>query len=86
MAVKLPDNKTVKLTVTDTDSVGQLKEQLELHTGPPTFGHLLTLENVTLLDLDLKVVNLDLTEEKEIDVRELTGWLVWFYMVVFCSS
>ena len=74
VSVKLAGDKTVQLSATHTDTVRQLKVKLQLHTGPPTFGHLLVLENVTLLDLDLKVGNLDLAEEEVIGVRDLTGW------------
>ena len=73
VSVKLPNNKTVKLSVTAEDTVSQLKEKLDnRQSKPPRFGNLLVMENVTLID-DVKFGELDLSEEKVISVKPLTG-------------
>ena len=38
VSVKLPGDKTIQLSVTHTDTVGQLKEKLEHQIRPPTYG------------------------------------------------
>ena len=72
VSVKLADDKTVQLSATHTDTVSQLKDKLQLQTGPPTFGHLLVLDNRTLLD-DVKVGSLDLSQGKVLSLKDLTG-------------
>ena len=69
--VRLAGDRTVHIAVSHTDTVGQLKKKLQQQTGPPTFGHLLELDNAPLPD-DAMVKDLD--EEKVISLRDFTGW------------
>jgi len=72
VSVKLPGEKTVQLTVTPTDTVGQLKDKLDHQTGPPTYGRVVMFEDNTL-KYNKKVVELDLSKDKVISVKDLTG-------------